>query len=97
MYIDVVEFGNRHFAHSFRKLASNLEERFGDRLREATRAGEWNGVDPALAFAAIYLQFFTYFLVEKLFGGRRHLGVSDPVAVQQLICMMTQGIWRKQP
>ena len=97
MYIDVVEFGNRHFAHSFRKLASNMEERLGDRLRESTRAGEWNGVDPALAFTAIYLQFFTYFLVEKLFGGRRHLGVPDDVAVQQLISMMTQGIWRKPP
>jgi AcrR family transcriptional regulator len=94
MYIDVVEFGNRHFAHSFRKLAANMEERLGDRLREATRAGEWNGVDPAFAFTAIYLQFFTYFLVEKLFGGRQHLGVTDRVAVEQLIHMMTQGIWR---
>ena len=63
----------------FRKLASNMEERLGDRLRVATGAGDWNGVDPALAFTAIYLQFFTYFLVEKLFGGRRHLGVPDPV------------------
>ncbi len=97
MYIDVVEFGNLHFAHSFRRLASNMEERLGDRLREATRAGEWNGVDPALAFTAIYLQFFTYFLVEKLFGGRQHLGVPDPVAVQQLISIMTEGIWRKPP
>jgi AcrR family transcriptional regulator len=97
MYIDVVEFGNRHFAHSFRKLASHMEEELGDRLREATQAGEWSGVDPAFAFTAIYLQFFTYFLVEKLFGGRRHLGVPDSVAIEQLISMMTHGIWRKPP
>jgi AcrR family transcriptional regulator len=97
MYIDVVEFGNRHFAGSFRKLATNLEERLGDRLRAATRCGEWNGVDPALAFTAIYLQFFTYFLVEKLFGGRQHLGVPDQEAVQQLISMMSHGIWQKPP
>jgi AcrR family transcriptional regulator len=97
MYIDVVEFGNRHFAHSFRKLASTLEQRFGDRLRLATQSGQWSGVDPAFAFTAIYLQFFTYFLVEKLFGGRQHLGVSDPLAVQQLIRMMTHGIWREPP
>lgn len=97
MYIDVVEFGNRHFAHNFRKLASNMEARFGDRLRDATGSGDWSGVDPALAFTAIYLQFFTYFLVEKLFGGRGHLGVSDAAAIQQLITIMTQGIWRKPP
>ena len=97
MYIDVVEFGNRHFAHSFRKLAANMEERLGDGLREATRTGKWSGVDPTFAFTAIYLQFFTYFLVEKLFGGRQHLGVPDPVAIEQLIRMMTQGIWQKPP
>ena len=97
MYIDVVEFGNRHFAGSFRELASTIKERLGDRLIDATKAGEWNAIDPALAFTAIYLQFFTYFLIEKLFGGRQHLGVPDATAVQQLISMMTQGIWRKPP
>jgi AcrR family transcriptional regulator len=97
MYIDVVEFGNRHFAGSFRELASTIKERLGERLLEATKAGEWNAIDPALAFTAIYLQFFTYFLIEKLFGGRQHLGVPDATAVQQLITLMTQGIWRKPP
>lgn len=99
MYIDVVEFGNRHFAQSFRNLAGNMQERLGDRLREAvqprTGSGEvWTGTDPALAFAAIYLQFFTYFLVEKLFGGKQHLGVPDECAVQQLIHMITHGLWQ---
>jgi hypothetical protein len=35
------------------------------------------GVDPSLAYTAIYLQFFKYFLAEELFGGKRHLGMSD--------------------
>lgn len=95
MYIDIVEFGNRHFAHSFRHLAKKLAARLGPRLRASTRGGQWSGVDPALAFAAIYLQFFTYFLVEKLFGGQRHLGVSDERAVAQLIRMVTQGVWNE--
>ena len=33
------------------------------------------GVDPSLAYTAIYLQFFTYFLAEELFGAKRHLGL----------------------
>jgi AcrR family transcriptional regulator len=98
MYIDVVEFGNRHFAGSFRNLARNMKLRLGDRLQHAAGAGRpgqvWNGTDPALAFTAIYLQFFTYFLVEKLFGGKQHLGVSDDDAVRQLIQMITHGLWR---
>ena len=97
MYIDVVEFGNRHFAHSFRHLAANMEQLLGERLRAASSRGPWRGVNPALAFTAIYLQFFTYFLVEKLFGGKQHLGVPDQEAVTQMIQMVTHGIWRDEP
>jgi len=43
------------------------------------------GSEPALAFTAIYLQFFTYFLLEKLFGGKQHLGMPDERASAQLI------------
>jgi len=95
MYIDVIEFGNRHFAATFRHLSQNVEQRLGERLRGAARRPGWSGVDPALAFTAIYLQFFTYFLVEKLFGGRQHLGVSDERAVAQLVHLYLEGLWRK--
>lgn len=97
MYIDVVEFGSRHFAQSFRHLARNMESLLGGRLRASTRNGPWNGIDPALAFTAIYLQFFTYFLVEKLFGGKQHLGVPDEQAIAQLVRMVTEGLWRDRP
>ncbi|MGB9198852.1 MAG: hypothetical protein WCB53_18165, partial [Terriglobales bacterium] len=96
MYIDITEFGNQHFAGTFRSLAKNMKERFGEQLEASTRNGKgvWNrGVDPALAFTAIYLQLFTYFLVEKLFGGKEHLGMSDDRAVAQLIKIATEGIW----
>jgi AcrR family transcriptional regulator len=95
MYIDVTEFGNQHFADTFRSLAKGMKARIGPQLQESTRSGNWNpGIDPALAFAAIYLQVFTYFLVEKLFGGKQHLGVSDDRAITQLIKMVTEGLWR---
>ena len=97
MYIDVIEFGSRHFAHTFRSLAKNMKDRLGPRLDAATRNGAWFGVDPALAFTAIYLQLFTYFLVEKLFGGKQHLGMPDDQAVSQLIEIALEGVWRDRP
>jgi AcrR family transcriptional regulator len=94
MYIDIIEFGNRHFAHTFRSLAKNMRQRLGPQLERSTKKGKWTGVDPALAFTAIYLQMFTYFLVEKLFGGDQHLGMADDLAVEQIVKMVTEGLWR---
>lgn len=89
MYIDVVEFGNRHFASSFRDLARNIAAVTGREMRLPTRR---RGVDPTFAFSAIYLQFFTYFLVEKLFGGKQHLGLPEEQAITQLIEIYTAGV-----
>ena len=94
MYIDVIEFGSKHFAPEFRSLARNIEKRLGNKLKASAQRGSWTGIDPALAFTSIYLQFVTYFLVEKLFGGKQHLGMPDDRAIAQLIRMQTQGIWR---
>ena len=91
MYIDVTEFGNQHFAHIYRNLANDLKSKLGDKLRKPKR-GSWAGVDPALVFTSIYLQFFTYFLVETLFGGKQHLGVPDDQAVKQMITIYSRGL-----
>ena len=91
MYVDVTEFGNRHFAQSFRGLSKKLEKLAGG-YRNGLRAG----IDPPLAFAAIYLQFFTYFLIEKLFGGRQHLGQPETAAVEQMIRIFREGVSASQ-
>jgi len=96
MYIDVIEFGSKHFAPEFRSLARNIEKRLGNKLKASTQRVSWTGIDPALAFTSIYLQFVTYFLVEKLFGGKQHLGMSDDRAVAQLIKLMTEGLWHNR-
>jgi AcrR family transcriptional regulator len=93
MYIDVTEFGNRHFAHTFASLAKKMRTRLGSLLNASAKSNHLKrGLDPALTFTAIYLQLFTYFLVEKLFGGEQHLGVSDDRAIDQLIKISTEGI-----
>src|SRR6185503_14664628 len=69
MYIDVLEFENLHFRKMFENLAQNLRRRFAGPFEELKRKGALHdGVDPAIGFTAAYMQFFNYFLVEKLFG-----------------------------
>jgi len=90
MYIDVVEFRHKHFVHSFREIAGGLRTYAGAVIRRS-RIEFPDGVNPSLAYTAIYLQFFTYFLAEELFGAKRHLGVSNEEAVNQLVLLYTGG------
>jgi AcrR family transcriptional regulator len=90
MYLDVIEFGNRHFAHSFRDLSRNLQAIIGEPVCLSGNGSK--RVDAGLAFTAIYLQFFTYFLLEKLFGGKQHLGFPEQQAIGQLIEIFSHGV-----
>ncbi len=90
MYIDVVEFRHKHFIHSFREIAGGLRT-YGSAVIRGSKITFPAGVDPALAYTAIYLQFFTYFLAEELFGAKRHLGMSDDEAINQLVLLYTGG------
>src|SRR5579863_125891 len=90
MYIDVVEFRHKHFIHSFREIAGGLRTYAGGVIRKSNVVFP-AGVDPSLAYTAIYLQFFTYFLAEELFGAKRHLGMSDDEAIDQLVLLYTGG------
>src|SRR5271155_4470812 len=90
MYIDVVEFRHKHFIHSFREIAGGLRTYANAVIRES-KVTFPPGVDPSLAYTAIYLQFFTYFLAEELFGAKRRLGMSDEEAIDQLVLLYTGG------
>jgi AcrR family transcriptional regulator len=90
MYIDVVEFRHKHFIHSFREITGGLRTSAGAVIR-SSKIEFPEGVSPSLAYTAIYLHFFTYFLAEELFGAKRHLGMSDEEAVDQLVLLYTGG------
>jgi AcrR family transcriptional regulator len=95
MYIDVLEFENEHFRKMFENLAQKLRRRFAKSFDELRRSGALHeGVDPAIGFTAAYMQFFNYFIVEKLFGGNRHLGVSDEQAISRLTDIYSRGLLR---
>ncbi|HEY0427385.1 MAG TPA: TetR/AcrR family transcriptional regulator [Pyrinomonadaceae bacterium] len=93
MYIDVLEFQNQHFRKMFEGLAHRFRYIFAEKFDEAKRNGDLRtGVDPAVAFTAAYMQFFNYFLVEKLFGGNSHFGLSDEQALNSLTKIFSYGV-----
>ncbi|CAN5629094.1 hypothetical protein BH10ACI3_BH10ACI3_15830 [soil metagenome] len=92
MYIDVLEFQNRHFRKMFDGITDRFRKIFGAKFRVAEVRGDLRlGVDAAPAFTAAYMQFFNYFLVEKLFGGNRHLGMNDDQALNHLTKIFAYG------
>ena len=92
MYIDVLEFQNRHFRKMFDGITDRFRKVFADEFEAAAKRGDLRtGVDPAQAFTAAYMQFFNYFLVEKLFGGNRHFGISDAQALNHLTKIFAYG------
>ncbi len=93
MYIDVLEFQNRHFSYMFDGLSDRFRKMFGEKFREAEESGSLRtGVDAAAVFTAAYMQFFNYFLVEKLFGGNRHMGLTDEQALNGLTKIFAYGV-----
>jgi len=95
MYIDVLEFENRHFRKMFENLVQKLRRRFAQSFEDLRRGGTLHeGVDPAIGFTAAYMQFFNYFIVEKLFGGNRHFGISDEQVISELTDIYSRGLLR---
>jgi AcrR family transcriptional regulator len=93
MYIDVIEFKNQHFAQVFQGLVEKIRRRLGQPLQDVNREKGWCGKDPAFVFASMYMYIFEYFLIEKLFQGNRHLGVSDEEAIDGFVDLFSHGVW----
>lgn len=92
MYIDVLEFQNRHFRKMFDGISIRFGKTFSRQFKEAELRGDLRtGVEAAQVFTAAYMQFFNYFLVEKLFGGNGHLGLSDEQALNCLTKIFAYG------
>jgi AcrR family transcriptional regulator len=88
VYIDIAEFNGVHVRPHYLAMA--------DKFRAAMPAqadGQLAGwVDPGAALAVIYMQFSSYFVVERLIGARGHLGLADPEAVQFISRCFLEGI-----
>lgn len=97
MYIDVLEFQNQHFRKMFEGLAERFRHFFEEKFAAALQRGDLrSGIDPAVVFTVAYMQFFNYFLVEKLFGGNLHLGLTDEQALNYLTKIFSYGVLSEQ-
>jgi AcrR family transcriptional regulator len=90
MYVDVVEFRHKHFIHSFREVAGGLRN-YARALFQTAPSPFPEDIEPGFAYTTLYLQFFTYFLAEELFGAKRHLGLNDEEAVDHFVRLYTGG------
>ena len=95
IYVDIAAFDGRHV----RPLYEGVTERF--RFALSRRLGELEkqrrvapGVDPAVAFTAVYMQFFNYFIVERMIGARGHMGLCDDEALGALARLFREGVER---
>jgi AcrR family transcriptional regulator len=93
-FIDIIEFRNQHFADTFYKMPEQFRRHLGPALNKVRKQRGWCGEDPAFALAAIYLYFFTYFVVERLMHrGKQHLGGSDEQVIERFIDLLSHGMW----
>jgi AcrR family transcriptional regulator len=95
MFIDVLEFDNRHFQDMYREFAGLVSRAHHppvwDKIRQLPG---WCGLDPAFVFSAIYFMFFGHFVTERHMHGDRHLGMSAEDAIERMIDLVSNGCWR---
>jgi hypothetical protein len=93
LFIDILEFKNRHFADMYRDVPGAMRQLLRPVLDKIADQPGWCGQDPAFALAAIYLLFFAYFVVERHMHGNQHLGVAEEEALERLIDLLSTGMW----
>ncbi len=93
LFIDILEFKNRHFADMYRDVPGGIRRLLRPVLAKIADQPGWCGQDPAFALAVIYLFFFAYFVVERHMHGNQHLGVTEEEAIERLIDLLSTGMW----
>ena len=93
IYIDVIEFKNRHFAANFHDIPEQFRYLLGPNVQRIQKQPGWCGHDPGLAISIFFFYLCTYFTVERLMHGNRHLGVSEDEAIERLIDLFLYGLW----
>ncbi len=92
-YVDVLEFGGRHFAGRLLADPGTTHPAVRARLAELKEQQRLR-IDPALAFRMVYMHLFNFLIVEILFGGRDHYGVPAARAVAEIEDVFLRGILR---
>lgn len=93
IYADVTAFEGRHVRPFYDGLTARFRALLAARFEELRAQGRIaKGVDPAVAFTAVYMQFFNYFVVERMIGARGHMGLKDEAAIAALARLFREGV-----
>lgn len=90
VYVDIAEFSGRHVRAHYQELASRFRAALAPALHDRSLFAEW--VDPGVAFALLYLQFSSHFVIERLMGARQHLGLDDDQAIDTITRLFLLGV-----
>jgi len=93
-YIDVLEFDGKHFKSQLAPKALIAQPELRARLLQL-RAKRVLRLEPELAFTMVYMHLFNYFLIETVFGGDEHYGVSEAKAVDAIADVFLHGVLAK--
>ena len=94
-YIDVLEFDNKHFRSQLAPKALIAQPELRARLAQL-KGKRILRIEPELAFTMVYMHLFNYFLIETVFGGDEHYGVSETKAIDAIADVFLHGVLAKE-
>jgi AcrR family transcriptional regulator len=86
IYLDLVEFDGEHAKQVFSQLEPKFRLLLGGRFRQVGKLGKKRRVDPGFAFVAIYLLFYQYFVLSKVFRATEIFGKRTDLQVVTELC-----------
>ena len=92
MYIDVMEFQNRHFRKMFEGLAKRMRKRYAGYFRSWSAGRLRKGVDPAVGFTAAYMQFLQLLFWSRNFSAASVLSDRRRQVIAQLAAIFSRGV-----
>ncbi|MHB8417258.1 MAG: TetR/AcrR family transcriptional regulator [Myxococcales bacterium] len=93
IYLDVVEFDGEHVREVFSRMEPRFRSVLGGRFKAAGKLGGRRRTDPGVAFVAVYLLFYQYFVLTKLFGAEEIFGKrTEEQVIRELVELFLHGI-----
>ncbi|CAN5704421.1 hypothetical protein BH11MYX1_BH11MYX1_26440 [soil metagenome] len=93
VYVDIAEFGGKHARPHYQGLAAKFRAVMPSKQQHALPA--W--ADPGVVFTILYMQFANHFVVEKLIGAERYLGMTDGDSIKTIAKLFMLGLAPREP
>jgi AcrR family transcriptional regulator len=88
VYVDIAELGGKHVRTHYAALASRFRAALGPAAGHALPS--W--ADPGVVFALVYMQFSSFFVIERLIGAQGHLDLPEDEAVTAIARLFMLGL-----